>query len=454
MDAAEPGRGSGRPRKVSSTQPQSTQALQKSKGVKRKQPEIEAKLADAGTASDQAPVISPTAAAQRPETTSIRKNSRRFTGYQCDECRSKHQGHCGTEKAAKSCLRRGLANSPKPGCNEPQFVSCKECRKAHKGHCGTERAVKSCLRRRQADTAQPDAPAAQTASQDQPRGAGLMKPPGAARTKKQVQNRTLGVKAQLDALARRPSDTEVGKLPNGAADIVAQAVQRMSASGQQLSSPGQLGQRLGTSGQPGQVPSPSGKSKRSASVRALHQAKIPKATLENGDSSGYQGAIERTSKKQRNIKKHATVSAQMSDEPVRHSSGPATDRKKEETNGTVQKLPVKGKNAKKRKAQPGALEDCEEPSMAASGAQGKAVLSKRKVAGVLLSSSSSAAKHAVGLEIKPGKGSGPGQDALPSKLRKLTKAGNTDSATQVLSVLSLGHLDCLAHTIRSRPSTL
>ena len=424
-------------RKFIKTQRQSTEDVQKSKGVKRKQPEAEGKLsassqsADATTIADPAPTVNPTPPAWREEKPLLTANGRKPRGYQCEECQKKKQGHCGTEKAVKACLRRqqligaepsspaapspaeaahspakaalmpGVMTSPaqqekkillKADGRKPQGYQCEECQKRHQGHCGTERAVKACLRRRPAQTAQPGSP---LPASHVPHNTGGAQAQGAALPTEEVPGRTLGIAAKLQALARRPSDAVEAAQPHNAA---------------------KHGQKVGI---PGQQPGPPSRTTGKASL-------------------------------QRTASKHGSLSARALEKTLTDRSAaaksvrPAPAEDSRAINPSKPKKAAKGKHARGPKA--GALADTEQPSISASASHKKASSQpKRRADDLNHDSTSTAPKHADSIRDQLGKGSGPGQTAPTSKMRKLTKAGNTTAAKQASPVTAV----CLPHVLQS-----
>ena len=406
--ACEPVEGKGS--KFIKTQRHSTEDVQRSKGVKRKQPEAEAKpgasphSADATPMPDPAPTVTSTLPAQQEE----KANACKPRGYQCNECQKKHQGHCGTEKAIKACLRRSKAIGPEHGspaapfpanARKPRGYQCEECQKRRQGHCGTERAVKACLRWRPAQTAQPGSP---VPGSQVPHGASGAEAQGAALPKEEVPGRTLGIAAKLQALARRPSDAVEAAHPHNAA---------------------QTGQKLGLPGQQRGAP---GRTTGRESLQTLHQP-------ERGDTEGPKG------KKQRTASKHASLSARASEQTLTDRTAAAKSVKAAFAEGSQaihsskRKMAAKGKHARESKAEASA--DTEEPSRPASATQRKASgQAKSRADDLNHDSTSTGPKHADSTAEQLGRGSAQGP---VSKLRRLTKAGNVTAAKQASSATAV-----------------
>ncbi len=345
---------------------QSAEIVQRSKGVKWKQLEPKGKLLASSQSADvpaPPPTVSPSLPAQLEERDLLGKQN---------------------------------------GGRKHQSRMCEECQRRHKGHCGTERAVKSCLRRQPAQpahSAQPDVPAAPS---QVPQAANMAQ--SAALQQDQVQGRTLGIAAQLQALSRRPSDA-------------GEAAQAHAAA--------QAGQKVGGLGQ---QPRPSGQPKPKPATHVL-----PKP--------GQKDARERASKKQRTAGKLTSWSTgetedTWTDGAAAKRVGPAVSAPadaSEANNGSKQKKATRGKQAKGQKA--GAVKDVEEPTNAASASQNRGSKApKRKASAATNDSISSAPQQGGSSKSKLSKGSGPSQKAPPSKLRKLTKAGNASTAKQASPV--------------------
>lgn len=209
----------------------------------------------------------------------------------------------------------------KPSGPRPRNFSCKECRKSHKGHCGTDRAVKSCLRRKQASTAEAQGNSAAAGKA----GAGAIAAPAAAQAPAQkvgTPGRTLGIAARLEALARRPGTAQAGQLP-----------------------------------------SPPGKSKRTASLKALQQHRPAGASLKQSGTFGEHAPEQRAIKKQKTAGKQASSSGkgrgQKDAGVVAKESAQAASGHGEACQGAgtgTDKIAGKSKPAKKRQAQPGQAE--------------------------------------------------------------------------------------------------
>ena len=209
----------------------------------------------------------------------------------------------------------------KPSGPRPRNSSCKECRKSHRGHCGTDKAVKSCLRRKQPSTAniQGNSAAAGKA------GAGAAAAPAAAQAPAQqvgTTGRMLGVAARLEALARRPGTAQAGQLP-----------------------------------------SPPGKSKRTASLKVLQQHRPAEASLKQSGSSGQHAPEQRAIKKQKTAGKQlgspGKGRGQKDAGAVAKGSVQAASGHGEASQGAgtaTEKTAAKNKPAKKRQAQPGQAE--------------------------------------------------------------------------------------------------
>ena len=209
----------------------------------------------------------------------------------------------------------------KPSGPRPRNFNCKECRKSHKGHCGTDRAVKSCLRRKQPSTAETQGNSAAAGKA----GAGAIAAPAAAQAPAQqvgTPGRTLGIAARLEALARRPGTAQAGQLP-----------------------------------------SPPGKSKRTASLKALQQHRPAEASLKQSGTSGEHAPEQRAIKKQKTAGKQASSSGKgrgqkdaggVAKEIPQAASGHGKACKGAGT--AAEKIAGKSKPAKKRQAQPGQAE--------------------------------------------------------------------------------------------------
>lgn len=282
----------------------------------------------------------------------------------------------------------------KPDGRKPRSYQCEVCQKRHRGHCGTEKAVKACLRRKLVQTAQPGVPAAPA------QAASGAERHSAAQPKGQVLGRTLGIAAQLQALSRRPNDA-------------GEAAQALVAA--------QAGQELGLPRQPN-LPA---KANSKASLLA-HQP-------------GQKPTQERASKKQRAAGKQGSLSVKGSEETLTDKSaaaervrpcaaGPA--KASEPMNTSEHKRATHGKRASGQKAR--ALDDTQEFSRGASASHTASDAPKRKASAH--DSISSAPQQGGSSRSKLGKGSGPSQKAPSSKLRKLTKAGNTAIAKQASPV--------------------
>ena len=337
--------------------------MQRSKEVKGKQPEPKGKLLASSQPADVAappPTMSP---AQQEERglPGKQKGSRRFTSRMCEECQRRHKGHCGTERAVKSCLRR---NPVQP-----------------------------------AQSAQPAGPAPSQLPASEAQRQGVDVP------KEQVTGRTLGIAAQLQALSRRPSDAGEAARAHAAA---------------------QAGQKPGLTGQ--------------------HPK--PKVALQAQQQPGQKDVQEQASKKQRTAGKQASWSTgetedTWTDGAAANRVGPAVSapaNASEAKNTSKQKKATKGKeakaNGKQAKGQEaGSVKNIKEPTNAASASQNRgSKASKAKASAANHDSISSAPQQAASSRSKLSKGSGPSQKVPPSKLRKLTKAGNISTAKQASPV--------------------
>lgn len=200
-EAAEPGKG--KESKQSRVQQQiaagvqhSTAVAQQTSDKKRKQPEeasgLDALAAAAEAVADVAdaaatPQAVPRAAleamqnacAQPLEKTAPPQSKARSRAYQCEECRKKKKGHCGTDRAVKTCLRRGQTQGAQAEVREA----------AGQAGAGPQQA-------QQQGSAQ----------------AGQPGQPG----------RTLGIAAKLAALARRPEGAAGSPLPGRAGQVQGQ----------------------------------------------------------------------------------------------------------------------------------------------------------------------------------------------------------------------------------------
>ena len=339
--------------------------------MKRKHPEAEerpaasSQSADAATLSAPLPTVSPSSPAQRGE---------------------------------KLAAERSLVE--KPDGRKPRGYQCEACQKKKQGHCGTDKAIKACLRRKPVQTAQPGVPAApaqapQAADRAERHGAALL-------AKEQIPGRTLGIAAQLQALARRPSD-------------VGEAAQAPAAT--------RAGQKLGLLGQH--------KPPTKVSSKGSLQAHQP----EQKDTR------ERASKTQRAAGKQVSLLVRGSEETLTDKSAAAEKVRlaaaapadaSERINISEDKRATKGKRAGGQTARE--LEDAGEPSRVASASHKASDMPKRKASAATHDTLSSAPVHGGSSKSKLGEGSGPSQKAPSSKLRKLTKAGNIATAKQASSV--------------------
>lgn len=361
----------GKSSKATQAQQQGADAMQQSKGAKRKQPEPEQKLlassqsADALTVSAPPPTVSPSPPAQQEERIVLRKPT---------------------------------------GGRGYQSKMCEECQRRHKGHCGTERAVKSCLRRQPAQPAQSAQPGITAVPSQVPQAASGAQRQGAALSKEQATGRTLGIAAQLQALSRRPSDAGEAAQAHAAA----QAGQKPVPPGQPPRPPGQP--RPKAAPQELQQPGHKDAQKRARKKQRTAGKQASWSTGETEDTWTDGAAAERV---------RPAVPA-----PADASEPNAASKQKKVTNG---------KQAKEQKAE--AVKVTAEPLNAASASQNRAsAVSMRKASAANHDSISSAPQHGGSSRSKLSKGSGPSLKAPSSKLRKLTKAGNISTVKQASPV--------------------
>ena len=247
-DAAQPSRGKAKGSKHAAAAKTSTHSAQQGKGAKQKQPEGDGRLVALADAAEALPVPDPASdgshspRAQQPERAEETPpgSGKRLRSYMCAECQKRHRGHCGTDRAVKTCLRRGSSPAAAAAREEALAAAaaaaadgpCKECRRRHMGGCGTDRAGWACLRRAQpeAEPAQAEGPAAASAAAAAaaaaaPQQQALPSPhaeSGQAAEELQerlqpmkhgTQSRTLGIAAKLQALAQRPGLNVQGAAP-------------------------------------------------------------------------------------------------------------------------------------------------------------------------------------------------------------------------------------------------
>ena len=247
-DAAQPSKGKAKGSKHAAAAKTSTHGAQQGKGAKRKQPEGDDRPVALEHAAEALPVPDPASdgsrspRAQQPGRAeeSPPGSGKRLRSYMCAECQKRHRGHCGTDRAVKSCLRRG--NSPAAAAAREEALAaaaaaaaadgpCKECRRRHMGGCGTDRAGWACLRRAQPEAAPAQseghaaasaaAAAAAAAPQQQAQPKAHAESRQAAEEPQETlqpmkhgtQSRTLGIAAKLQALAQRPGLNVQGTAP-------------------------------------------------------------------------------------------------------------------------------------------------------------------------------------------------------------------------------------------------
>ena len=437
-DAAQPSRGKAKGSKHAAAAKRSTHSAQHGKGAKQKQPEGDDRLVALADAAEALPVPDPASdgshspRAQQPGRAeeSPPGSGKRLRSYMCAECQKRHRGHCGTDRAVKTCLRRGSSPAAAAAREEALAAAaaaaadgpCKECRRRHMGGCGTDRAGRACLRRAQpeAEPAQAEGPAAASAAaaaaaaapqqQAQPsphadcRQAAEEPQEKLQPMKHGTQSRTLGIAAKLQALAQRPGLNVQSAAPARDQPPLAQKPRAPS------------------------------KTRGSVSLKALQQAKPAEtSSAEQKGPSSQPGSKQRKGKSLSKAGKNTgtSVLGSLSISALSNASK-RSKRRKLDASELVEDLPA-GSQATEEAAQ-----HASDPKRAAKKGSRKAsqaAQSSQGVADGMACQRTSSASEAVGSrDTSQDAGIAPKRKhGRPSKLRRLTKAGSGPAAVEACS---------------------
>ena len=446
-DAAQPSKGKAKGAKHAAAAKLSTHGAQQGSGAKRKQPEGDDSLIALAHAAETLPVSDPASdgshspRAQQPGGVEETPpgSGKRLRSYMCTECQKRHRGHCGTNRAVKTCLRRG--NSPAAAAAREEALAaaaaaaadgpCKECRRRHMGGCGTDRAGWACLRRTkpEAAAAQAQGPAATSAAAAAPQQQAQPIPHADCRQaaeepqkklqpmKHGTQSRTLGIAAKLQALAQRP-----GLNMQSAAPAKDQ-------------------------GQPPleKKPSAPSRNKRTVSLKALQQTQPAEASSgEHEGGSCQPGNKKRKGKSLSKAGKNKGISVlgEASISALSNTSRRAK-RQKLDASGLVEDLPADSQATEE------AAQHASDPKSVAKKGSKKASQAAQSSQGVAdACQPTSSASEAVGSR-DTGQDSGIAptrKHGRPSKLRRLTKPGSGPAAAEACSLClspSLWYCDCV-----------
>lgn len=437
-DAAQPSRGKAKGSKHAAAAKTSTHSAQQGKGAKQKQPEGDDRLVALADAAEALPVPDPASdgshspRAQQPERAEETPpgSGKRLRSYMCAECQKRHRGHCGTDRAVKTCLRRGSSPAAAAAREEALAAAaaaaadgpCKECRRRHMGGCGTDRAGWACLRRAQpeAEPAQAEGPAAASAAaaaaaaaspQQQAQPSPHAESGQAAEElqerlqpmKHATQSRTLGIAAKLQALAQRPGLNVQGAAPARDQPPLAQK------------------------------PSAPGRNRGSRSLKALQQTKQAEVSSAEQEGPACQpGSKKRKGKSLSKAEKNTGISVLGSSSiSALSNASKRSKRRKLDASGLSKDLPADSQATEE------AAQHASDPKRVAKKRSRKASQAAQSSQGMAdACQPTSSASEAVGSrDTSQDTGVAPkGKHGRPSKLRRLTKPGSGPAAVEACSL--------------------